>query len=146
MPANMSKLVDVRTSPISDRIAMMNDFAEAGYEVNANFSPVIVYEGWEKDWQRLFEELNDTLNEKTKQQLVCEIIFLTHNEYLHNINMQWHPKAEEVLWRPEVQETKYSENGGRNVRYKSGIKRGYVQKLVEMVNTQLPYCSIRYAF
>src|SRR3954454_5796604 len=80
MPHKMSKLVDVRTSPISDRIAVMNNFVDAGYEVNANFSPVIVYEGWEADWQQLFEELNDTLNEKTKQQLICEIIFLTHNE------------------------------------------------------------------
>lgn len=146
MPHTMSKLVDVRTSPISDRIAVMNDFAEAGYEVNVNFSPVIVYEGWQEDWQLLFDELNDALNEKTKQQLVCEIIFLTHNEFLHNINMQWHPKAEDMLWRPTLQETKFSENGGRNVRYKSGIKRGYVQTMVDMVHRQLPYCAIRYAF
>src|SRR3982750_1229949 len=75
MPHKMSKLVDVHTSPISDRIKVMNDFVDAGYEVNANFSPVIIYEGWEEDWQRLFEELNDTINEKTKQQLVSEIIF-----------------------------------------------------------------------
>ncbi len=146
MPHKMSKLVDVRTSPISDRIEVMNDFVDAGYEVNANFSPVIVYDGWEEDWQRLFEEINDKLNDTTKQQLVCEIIFLTHNEQLHNVNMQWHPKAEEVLWRPELQEVKYSENGGRNVRYKSGTKRGFVQTLVEMVHRQLPYCAIRYAF
>lgn len=146
MPHKMSKLVDVRTSPIGDRIEVMNDFVDAGYEVNVNFSPVIIYEGWEEDWRLLFEELNDTLNEKTKQQLVCEIIFLTHNEHLHNVNMQWHPKAEEVLWRPQMQEVKYSENGGRNVRYKSGIKRGYVQTLVDMVHSQLPYCNIRYAF
>jgi spore photoproduct lyase len=146
MPHKTSKLVDVRTSPISDRIKVMNDFVDAGYEVNVNFSPVIIYESWEEDWQHLFEELNDTINYKTKQQLVCEIIFFTHNEHLHNVNMQWHPKAEEVLWRPEVQEVKYSENGGRNVRYRSGIKRGYVQNLVDMVHKQLPSCTIRYAF
>ena len=64
MPHKMSRLVDVRTSPISDRIEVMNDFVDAGYEVNANFSPVILYEGWEEDWQLLFEELNDTLNNK----------------------------------------------------------------------------------
>src|SRR4051812_28314856 len=37
MPHKMSKLVDVRTSLISDRIRVMNDFVDAGYEVNANF-------------------------------------------------------------------------------------------------------------
>ncbi|MGN6615815.1 MAG: spore photoproduct lyase family protein [Ilyomonas sp.] len=46
MPHKISKLVDVRTSPISDRIDVMNDFADAGYEVNVNFAPVIFYEGW----------------------------------------------------------------------------------------------------
>ncbi len=146
MPHKMSKLVDVRTSPISDRIDVMNDFRDAGYEVNVNFSPVIVYDNWLADWKLLFTEMNDKLNAKTKQQLVAEIIFLTHNEYLHNINLQWHPTAEEVLWRPELQETKFSENGGVNVRYRSGYKGSLVRSFVELVNSELSYCKIRYAF
>ncbi len=123
MPYKMSKLVDVRTSPISDRIDVMNDFADAGYEVNLNFAPVIYYDGWTEDWLPLFEELNDKLNENTKKDLVAEIIFLTHNEQLHDVNMSWHPKTEEVLWTPELQETKFSQTGGKNVRYKRGLKK-----------------------
>jgi len=146
MPHKISKLVDVRTSPISDRIDVMNDFFDAGYEVNVNFSPVIYYDGWLQDWQILFEELNDKLREDVKKQLVTEIIFLTHNEQLHEVNMGWHPTAEEVLWRPEIQEVKYSQTGGRNVRYKRGFKKDLVDELVELVNDQLPYCKIRYAF
>jgi len=146
MPHKLSKLVDVRTSPISERIDMMNDFVDAGYEVNVNFSPVIYYEGWQDDWLLLFEELNDKLNEKTKSQMVAEIIFLTHNEQLHEVNMGWHPKAEELLWKPELQEVKYSQTGGRNVRYKRGLKKELVDSLVDMVLQQLPYCAIRYAF
>ena len=146
MPHNLSRLVDVRTSPISERIEVMNDFADAGYEVNVNFSPVIYYEGWENDWLRLFEELNDNLNEKTKKQLVAEIIFLTHNDRLHEVNMGWHPKGEELLWKPDLQEVKYSQTGGRNVRYKRGLKKELVDTLVDMVKQHLPYCGIRYAF
>lgn len=146
MPHKMSKLVDVRTTPISDRIDVINDFVDAGYEVNVNFSPVIFYEGWIEDWKILFDELNDKLNEKSKKQLVAEIIFLTHNEQLHEVNMGWHPKAEEVLWRPEIQEFKYSQTGGRNVRYKRGLKKDLVDTLVDLVHEQLPYCAIRYAF
>ena len=52
MTHKISKLVDVRTSPVSDRIGTMNDFADAGYEVNVVFSPVIYYEGWLADWKR----------------------------------------------------------------------------------------------
>lgn len=146
MPHKMSKLVDVRTTPISERIDVMNDFVDAGYEVNVNFSPVIFYEGWIEDWMVLIEELNDKLNERTKSQLKAEIIFLTHNEQLHNVNMGWHPKAEEVLWKPDLQEVKYSQTGGRNVRYKRGLKSELVDLLVDMVNAEMPYCPIRYAF
>ncbi|HEX8333595.1 MAG TPA: spore photoproduct lyase family protein [Segetibacter sp.] len=146
MPHKMSKLVDVRTSPISQRIDVINDFVDAGYEVHVNFSPVIFYEGWVEDWLALFEELNDKLNDKSKKQLACEIIFLTHNEQLHEVNMGWHPKAEEVLWRPDLQEVKYSQTGGRNVRYKRGLKKELVDTLIDMVHQHLPYCTVRYAF
>ncbi|WP_205513979.1 spore photoproduct lyase family protein [Longitalea arenae] len=146
MPHGLSKLVDVRTTPIKARIEAINDFTAAGYEVNLNFSPVIYYEGWEQEWADLFTELNDVMDERTKQQLTCEIIFLTHNEQLHNVNMGWHPKAEELLWQPAMQEVKYSETGGRNVRYKRGIKGSLVKQLEDLVHEKLPYCKIRYAF
>jgi spore photoproduct lyase family protein len=146
MPQRMSKLVDVRTSLISDRIDVMNDFLDAGYEVNVNFSPIVYYDGWQQDWKLLFEEVNDKLSQRAKDQLVAEIIFLTHNEQLHEINLGWHPKAEEVLWQPDLQEVKYSETGGRNVRYKKGLKKELVNTIEKMVEQDLPYCRIRYAF
>nr|MBA3794613.1 spore photoproduct lyase family protein [Rubrobacter sp.] len=34
MPPEISRLVDVRTSPVERRIGAINDFVEAGYEVN----------------------------------------------------------------------------------------------------------------
>ena len=146
MPHKMSKLVDVRTSPVSNRIDAINDFADAGYEVNINFAPVIYYEGWKDDYSLLMDEINDKINEKSKQQMVCEIIFLTHNEHLHDVNMGWHPKAEEVLWQPDIQEVKYSQTGGRNVRYKRGMKGNLVDTLVDLVHEKMPYCQVRYAF
>ncbi|WP_202620110.1 spore photoproduct lyase family protein, partial [Escherichia coli] len=36
MPERIAKLVDVRTSPIHERIAAIDDFVAAGYEVHAN--------------------------------------------------------------------------------------------------------------
>lgn len=146
MPHKMSKLVDVRTTPITGRVDAINDYTAAGYEVNVNFSPVIYYEGWDADWLELFTELDDKLDTHTKNRLACEIIFLTHNEQLHEVNMGWHPKAEDFLWTPALQEVKYSETGGRNVRYKRGLKAALVKKLVDMVHEHLPYCTIRYAF
>jgi spore photoproduct lyase len=83
MPQSVARVVDVRTSPISERIAAINDFYDAGYEVHLNFSPVIFYQGWLDDYRALFTELADVLSPGVKAQLAAEIIFLTHNDKLH---------------------------------------------------------------
>jgi spore photoproduct lyase family protein len=146
MPHDKAKLFDVRTSSISDRIAAINDFVDAGYEVHLNFSPIVIYEGWSKDWENLLKEVDDSISEQAKSQLKCEVIFLTHNQELHQINNKWHPKAEELLWKPEWQETKVSETGGKNVRYKYPAKNKMVNHFISMVNNIIPYCKVRYAF
>ena len=146
MPDRIARVVDVRTSTISDRIAAINDFVDAGYEVHVNFSPVIFYNQWLKDYAELFCSLNDTLSEVAKKQLKCEVIFLTHNDQLHEVNMGWHPQAETLLWQPNLQEQKRSQTGGLNVRYKRGLKGQLVQQFETLLHQELPYCTIRYAF
>lgn len=60
--------------------------------------------------------------------------------------MGWHPQAEKLLWRPELQEAKVSETGGENVRYKLSIKRGLVEDFCRLLTERLPYCRMRCAF
>lgn len=146
MPQQVAKVVDVRTTPMSERIASINDFHAAGYEVHLNFSPVIYTETWEADYRALFAELADVLRPEVKVQLAAEVIFLTHHEGLHQINLGWHPKGEELLWRPELQEKKISQGGGLNLRYKRGFKGGLVDRFSQLLQEQLPECRIRYAF
>jgi spore photoproduct lyase len=146
MPERMGRIVDVRTSPMRERILAMNEFARAGYEVHANFSPVIVHERWEAEWRALLSELDDLLEPATKAQLKCEIIMLTHNEGLHHVNLEWHPRAEEHLWRPDIQEEKTSQNGARNVRYRTPWKRRWLDQLLGWMRETIPYCEVRYAF
>lgn len=146
MPARIARIVDVRSAAIAERIAAIDDFLRAGYEVHVNFSPIILYEGWEADWRDLFEAIDDTISDAAKSQLKCEIIMLTHNEALHEVNLDWHPKAEELLWRPDIQETKRSEGGGVNVRYRTGWKGKWVARFKMLLAERLPYCTVRYAF
>jgi spore photoproduct lyase family protein len=146
MPAHVAKVVDVRTSPIAERIAAVDDFVRAGYEVHLNFSPVIVYDGWEADYARLFEEVDAALSPAAKRQLRAEIIFLTHNRDLHEVNLRWHPKAEEYLWRPDLQQAKRSESGQWNLRYNVTEKRRYLDRVQAMLAAAMPYCEVRYAF
>ncbi len=146
MPEPIAKVVDVRTSRISERIAAINDFVEAGYEVHVNFSPVIVYKGWRADYMEIFSQIDDALSPEAKEGLACEVIFLTHNEALHEVNLGWHPKAEDLLWTPDLQEGKVSENGAANVRYARGKKGKMVKLFKQMLSEHLPYCTVRYAF
>jgi spore photoproduct lyase len=147
MPPETSKLVDVRTSRIEARVLAINDFVEADYEVNVNFGPVILKDGWRKDYAALFSMLDDTLSEEAKRQLAAEIIFLTHTEELHHTNLRWHPKGEEILWRPDLQEHKVSQASGERVlRYKKDLKRPLVAEFKALLAEWMPYCRVRYAF
>ena len=147
MPPETSKLVDVRTSPVERRIAAIDDFVEAGYEVNVNFGPVILTDGWRRDYAGLFTRLDDALSQEAKRQLAVEIIFLTHSEELHNVNLKWHPKGEEILWRPDLQEHKISQaSGDRVLRYKKDLKRPLVAEFKALLAERMPYCRVRYAF
>ena len=146
MPDADSRLLDVRTSPVADRIAAIDDFVAAGYEVHLNLSPVVVRDGWLADWEELLAQVADGVGPAARAQLAAEVIFLTHNEQLHEVNLGWHPKAEELLWRPDLQEAKRSQSGGDNVRYRVGAKGRYVSDLTDLVGRVLPECRIRYAF
>jgi spore photoproduct lyase len=146
MPAETAKLLDIRTSPVAERLAALDDFVAAGYEVHVNFSPVVVFDGWLDRWAELLDELDAATAPATKAQLACEVIFLTHNEQLHQVNLGWHPKAEELLWTPHLQEPKRSENGAINVRYAWRDKRGYLDRFLALLAERVPYCTVRYAF
>jgi spore photoproduct lyase family protein len=146
MPDRDARLLDVRTSRVDDRIAAVGDFLEAGYEVHLNLSPVVLREGWEEDWTALLQQLDDVLSPAAKAQAAAEVILLTHNAGLHEVNLGWHPRAEDVLWRPDVQEAKRSQNGQHNVRYRSDVKRAGVARLRELVAAHAPWLRIRYAF
>jgi DNA repair photolyase len=142
----VAKVVDVRTSSIEDRIAAIDECVRAGYEVHVNFSPVIVYPGWEEDWGRLFDQVDERISPQAKAQLKAEIIFLTHNAGLHEVNMRWHPKAEDYLWTPQTQETKRSEGGQLNLRYRVAWKRQWLDRFQALLAQRMPYCGVRYAF
>jgi spore photoproduct lyase family protein len=146
MPAAMAKLVDIRTAPMAERLAALDDFVAAGYEVHLNFSPVIVADGWLEAWAELLDQLGDATNEVTRAQLACEVIFLTHNAQLHEVNLGWHPRAEDVLWRPDLQETKQSQNGATNVRYRWQDKQRHLAEFTRLLAEKAPWCPVRYAF
>jgi spore photoproduct lyase family protein len=146
MPVDDSRLLDLRTSPVADRIAAAGDFLDAGYEVHFNLSPVVLRPGWQAAWAELLRHMDDVLPERVKRQAAAEVIMLTHNQDLHEVNLGWHPKGEDLLWQPGIQQAKRSQNGALNVRYRNRVKAEAVDALRELVATHAPWLRIRYAF
>ncbi|MFI8231164.1 spore photoproduct lyase family protein [Streptomyces sp. NPDC085900] len=146
MPSTDSRLLDLRTSAMADRIAAAADFLDAGYEVHFNLSPVVLRAGWQNDWTELLQHLDDVLPHRVKQQAAAEVIMLTHNQELHQVNLGWHPRAEDLLWRPDLQQGKQSQNGAHNVRYRNDIKADALHTLRRLIATHAPWLRVRYAF
>jgi spore photoproduct lyase len=144
MPQNLSDILEPNTEPIIDRIKAVNVFIEAGYEVHLNFSPVVIYDNWKEDYDMLFNMVNDYV--EYKDEVKAEVIFLTHNERKHYQNLQIHPDAEQYLWTPLIQESKVSEYGGKNIRYKASLKADYIKQFKELHNSIIPWNTIRYIF
>lgn len=148
MPPHLSRLLERGTSPVGLRLETANALAERGYEVHLNFSPVVVYEGWVKDYEALFDLVNRTLTPAVKENTAAEVIFLTHHPTLHEMNLRWNAAGEDYLWTPRWQETKTTHRGDKGVlRYKAlTVKRVLVEHFRTLLAQRLPFCPIRYIF
>ncbi len=144
MPQKMADIHEPNTSKIIDRVKAINTFIDAGYDVHVNFSPVIVYDGWLEDYADLFNMLNDYV--EYKSEVLAEVIFLTHNKNKHIANLLRVINSESTLWTPENQETKTSQYGGENIRYKHNLKRVFIKDFVNLHNKTIPWNTIRYIF
>tara|TARA_Y100000592_G_scaffold60904_1_gene95199 strand:- start:3280 stop:4140 length:861 start_codon:yes stop_codon:yes gene_type:complete len=143
MPQNISDIMEPNTSKIRDRIQAVNDFTAAGYDVHLNFSPIIVYKNWLEDYRKLFALVDDIVDNSIKPNVKAECIFLTHNINMHYRNEK---EVEDILWRPELQETKVSQYGNTNIRYRRELKRKYISQFIKAHQDILDWQVIRYIF
>jgi len=145
MPQIMADKLEPNTSKIIDRIKAINAFIDAGYDVHINFSPVIVAGNWLEEYENLFHMVNDYVD--YKDVVKAEVIFLTHNENKHKYNLTNDiPGEDEYLWVPTIQESKISQYGGKNIRYKHDFKAQYIKKWTELHDQIIPWNTIRYIF
>lgn len=146
-PQKIINILEPATSMLRARLASVQKLLDLGYEVHLNFSPITAYRGWVKDYTELMQLIDSTISDEAKQQLKCEVIFLTHSSALHNKHQGFFPDAEEMLWTPQWQETKTTQRGDSSVvRYDRNVKPKLVEKFKELIALYMPYCEIRYIF
>lgn len=144
MPQKIADKLEPNTAKIIDRIKAVDAFIEAGYDVHLNFSPVVVYDGWLEDYDLLFRMCSDYI--ENKKDVLSEVIFLTHNVDKHQYNLDNNLSGEDLLWKPRTQETKTSQYGGKNIRYKRTLKSQYIKEWTELHDKIIPWNRIRYIF
>jgi len=144
MPQHYSDLLEPNTSSIDARIKAINRFIEAGYDVHINFSPVIVHDRWLEHYEYLFKQVNEYVS--YKELVKAEVIFLTHNEEKHKRNLIYGTPGEHLIWKPEIQESKISQFGGKNIRYKAGLKAQYIKEWTRLHDEIIGWNTIRYCF
>ena len=145
MPEKKRALHEPNTSTILERVQAIDKFKEAGYDVHINFSPILVYEGWLDDYEELFALINN--NVRYEESVYAECIFLTHNKNKHYKNLIDHKEKQEIdLWTPSLQESKTSQYGGRNVRYKHKLKEQFIDAFIKEHDNVIPWNKIRYIF
>jgi spore photoproduct lyase len=146
MPQKLADILEPKSAKIIKRLEAINLFIEAGYDVHVNFSPVILYKNWQRDYIDLFYLLNQYVLPEYKEQVKAEVIFLTHNKNKHLYNLSNNIPGEHLLWAPNIQETKISQYGGENIRYKIPLKIEAINKFIELHNQVISWNKIRYIF
>jgi spore photoproduct lyase len=148
MPELYRQHLEPNTSSITERLSVINGFIEAGYEVHLNFSPVIVHDNWLNLYRNLFMAINSKARDMSwdTDDVKAEVIFLTHNEQKHLYNLEHKLPGEDLLWKPEIQEAKTSQYGGKNIRYKHNRKADYIKQFIDLHDKYIPWNTIRYIF
>lgn len=146
MPIEYSLMLEPNTSNMWHRIYAINDFIEAGYDVHINFSPVIVGKDWLDKYRLLFAMVDTVVKPEYKDRVKAEVIFMTHNEQKHKYNLKHNLPGEDLLWVPQVQESKVSQYGGTNIRYKHDVKAEYIRQWTAVHDEVIPWNTIRYIF
>ena len=142
MPQLLSNILEPNTATINNKLKYIELHKKSGWDVQTNLSPIIITDTWLKDYDVLLKQISELYSD-----MLFEIIFCTHNENLHNINLsEGRTEIESYLWKPELQEPKVSQYGGNNLRYKRQEKEVYINQFKEVFSKYFNLNQIRYIF
>jgi spore photoproduct lyase len=82
MPQSYSEILEPKMQSIESRIHDINRLKALGWEVHINYSPVIIYKDFRKEYINLFSQVKNIAGENK-----CEVIFLTnHPNQMERVN------------------------------------------------------------
>lgn len=133
MPQIYSDVLEPKMQSITSRIEDINRLKELGWEVHINYSPLIFYPGWDKEYKNLFLQVKTIAGENK-----CEVIALTN----HKLQMEKaSTEAQELM--------KYSsevKNSSGVMRYPIKHKNRLIEEFKQIYSQFFDLSTIRYIF
>tara|TARA_R110000796_G_scaffold5670_3_gene20877 strand:+ start:3163 stop:3996 length:834 start_codon:yes stop_codon:yes gene_type:complete len=133
MPQSYSNILEPKMQSIESRIRDINRLKDLGWEVHINYSPVIIYKNFRKEYQDLFQEVKNVAGDNK-----CEVIFLTN----HPMQME----RVEGLASEMMGKSNQVKNASGVMRYPLDYKRKAVSIFKEEYSKVFDVESIRYIF
>ncbi len=147
LPQSISNILTPKGHTNLEKIKAMNYAYSKNWQVHLNLSPIVLYKNWLNDYKRLFEGLVKHLDKEVLEQLKTEIIFLTHNSKLHDLNVLEGFNKEDLLWQPTLQEVKTSlHTKDINLRYNRILKAQMISEFKKLYSEYFDLNTIRYIF
>jgi spore photoproduct lyase len=133
MPQEYSNILEPKMQKISSRIDDINRLKDLGWEVHLNYSPLIFYPGWSKEYNSLFKEVKDKAGENK-----CEVIALTN--HVHQMNRSNEEARELMKYSDEIK------NGNGIMRYPIRQKTKALANFKIIYSKYFNLKTIRYIF
>ena len=133
MPQEYSNILEPKMQKISSRIDDINRLKDLGWEVHLNYSPLVFYPGWSKEYESLFKEVKDKAGENK-----CEVIALTN--HVHQMNRSSEEARELMKYSDEIK------NGNGIMRYPIRQKTRALANFKMIYSKYFNLQTIRYIF
>ncbi len=133
MPQEYSNILEPKMQKISSRIDDVNRLKGLGWEVHLNYSPLVFYPGWSKEYESLFKEVKEKAGENK-----CEVIALTN--HVHQMNRSSEEARELMKYSDEIK------NGNGIMRYPIRQKTRALANFKMIYSKYFNLQTIRYIF
>jgi spore photoproduct lyase len=138
-PQEIIRRVEFRTSGLNERIEAINKLYRADYDVGILVAPIILLEGYEQMYERLFKTMGESIDPEILKNVLIEIIFMTYGTTTRKINDEAFPNAVQLY-----NENTMSYCGRSRYGYKQSQKEEASRFLRESIARHIPGARIAY--
>lgn len=144
VPTDLIRTFEPGTSPLHVRIRFANKLYQAGYDVFLDFSPIIIYHNWFRDYNTMLKIIDLNIDNDLKGKIDGTARFLMMNKNRHIQNTMLNKKGRSSLWNSQQQSTtRYSFLNNVHKTYSHTLFTKLSQRFMKEINECIPWCDVK---